>query len=116
MAMPSSLESRLQLVDRFKKAFRAHRSEFDEPDTQGEPPSWGEPELEPHERAIVDAVFGGDETGLNKLKDLFSEGDLIELHGEFGGKRGLVAVKRILRDVCGDKVADLSALIDAIAR
>lgn len=64
---------------------------------------------------FVEAVFDKAGAKFDTLQQTFNDDRRIEgLHRAFGGKGGLSAVKRILKDVCRDDVRKLKQFMDAL--
>lgn len=68
----------------------------------------------PLDQAYADAVFGGDAAPVPALRRALGTDRMAALHKTFGGTKGLVAVRRILEDVCGGDPAKLNELLVAL--
>ena len=67
------------------------------------------------DQTFVEAVLGGDGAKLAAFKQAFGDKERTDLAKAFGGQRGLTAVGRLLRDVCGNDPSQLRKLSNALA-
>lgn len=68
----------------------------------------------PLDQAYANAVFGGNAAPVPALRLALGQERMAALHKTFGGEKGLVAVRRILEDVCGGDPKKLNDLLVAL--